>query len=140
MSSQRRLQNRRISSGEDCLKNCKNEASDLCRLKCRFEAESNAITTLRSRGEIMDTAASGSIFQARKNNLHKSNESGEMDDIKEIINMINNKEKNMDISDSSTKFSTTGKHLNRRKYTRTSVLPTNQTKPTIFRYLNSLII
>lgn len=104
--------------------------------------DGEALITLGENGEILDTAASvhGNIVLLStindfRNKSYASDDAG----IKEIFNMINDKEKLQKdskeklIFESSTKLSSTPAKINRRKYTRTSVLPSNQTKPTIYR-------
>lgn len=155
LNSQRRFQSR--WPNEDCQRRCKNNnVDDICRLKCRFdkrkmENESNktseklpdgeTLNTLGEKGEILDTAASvhgNVVLVSAINDIRNKSYTIDETGIKEILNMINDKDKlHKDskeklIFESSTKLSTTGK-INRRKYTRTSVLPLNQTKPTIYR-------
>lgn len=101
-------------------------------------SDGEILITLREKEETLDTAASVQVLLSTDNDFHNKSYESEEAGIKEIFNMINDKEKLQKDSkeqqtfESSTKLSTTGK-VNRRKYTRTSVLPLNQTKPTIYR-------
>lgn len=149
---QRRLQNKWQPS-EECQRRCKNSSTDdFCRLKCRtdpkqIEVVKSVNTTNDTKTEVnisvtstpqqsKEELAEESVILRNIVNRNKNNESDEAA-TKEIFNMINDKEKLRkdfkQMIESSTKFTTNAAKINRRKYTRTSVLPLNQTKPTVFR-------
>jgi hypothetical protein len=116
-------------ASDDCERDCKSVNNDeYCKLKCFRDMKMVAVDKDDNEMSTRDL----NLVQLSRGLLNNIEESGATKKSNNSINNANTKEILSNINNNSLTSRTTTK-VNRRKYTRTSLLPINNTRPTAYR-------